>query len=659
MKKSIYILSVLLAAVTGCEKFLEEEPTALISDATFYKTYDQAVMGVSTAYAQIRGDDGELVNQTDMPSDLRVASYYSWLWTSTTSPRSDWSGYYNLIAEANIAIEKVQENADEINASLAVSNASSDLKDSQIDVAKMLEGEARFIRAFAYFKLVRYYGDAPLILNSFVGGNIPKDLYRAPKDSVYMQIREDLAFALENCAAIDFVPSGRVTSAAAAGMLAKVDLNWASISLRDEKYWDKNLLASQPPDQSELRMQLYSEALDLCNQVINGEHGNYSLETYYPAVTNKRFSREHIFPVHSVRGEKTNINLNNTSFHGYGGVGCTHYAQFLWDLPTWEDHYNSPRKIYELGFALNDTLVAHEWSVSGDTTRRLWNVIMWRGNPDPPQPVFWTVYEPLARFCGPEYFIEPGLGPAPYSNYPEDQRIRLNDNNGTWTDQIWTITGRKLSDPEIWRVDNVPSYHKCGKYRIPYPYPPDFLPGDYDHTYPVLRLAEIYLLRSEAKFFLANQVLTDEVISDLDVIRERAQNQAPLKEMMMYMADARKVTRADHPRLFRDVLPAGMSGNEALKIILDERARELFNENDTRWFDLARFPQVILPNLHEMSVLEQPLKEGIASGSNYYTINYDMKQRFGVETNLYMLYLPIPESEIEFYPGLTQTHGYK
>lgn len=658
MKKLIYII-LLGIFFTSCEKFLEEKPTALISDATFYKTYEQTLLGISTAYAELRGDDGDVINQEDMVTDIDCdGDNANWIWTSAIHPEVPYNEFYKVISEANVTVEKVRENVGEINASLALSNAPQKLKDSGIDVAKMFEGEARFIRALMYLRLVSYYGDVPLILKSFVSGEIPTDLVRAPKDSVYSQIREDLKFAVEHCATNDLIPSGRVTKAAAAGLLAKMDVYWASITLRDEKYWDKNLLPAAPANQASLRTELYAEAVNMCNKVINGEFGTYMLENYFPAAaTGNYFSKEHLFALHARRGDATNVQYHE-GWHGGRGRNMTHYAPFLWDFPTWKDEWNSPKKIYDLGLALNDTLIAHNWSLTGDTTRRLWSCLIWRGNPDPPQVVSWMVYEPLARNCGPEHFIPIGLGPKPYSNYSPAHQVPLADNNGDWTSVIWTASGRKITDPEIWRINNAPSGYTSGKFRLPHPYAADFKDGDYEHTYPVLRLAEIYLIRAEANFFKANEVLNAEVIADIDVVRERAQNQAPLRELMIYQGNPPKVIKTGSPKLFRDILPAGISGNAGLKILLDERVRELSNENDVRWLDMARFPQVILPNIHEMSEQEQPLKVGISSGNNYYNTSFSTRERFSVETNLYMLYLPMPESELEFYKGLKQTHGY-
>lgn len=661
MKKLIYII-VLGLAFTSCEKFLEEQPTALVSDATFYKSYDQSIVGLATAYAEMRGRGDDVLHVDGLPSDVCAeGDFYDWLWTTTSHPEVPYSAYYKVIAEANVAIEKAQINADEIDESLATSSAAQTLKDSDLEASKVIEGEARFIRGLMYFKLASYYGDAPLILKSFVGGDIPTDLVRAPRDSVYALARSDMQFAAKHCATKNMVPSGRVTQAAAAGMLAKLDIYWASITSRDEKYWNVNLLPAEPVNHADLRTELYTEALDMCNKIINGDFGMYELETYFPAAaTGGYFSNEHLLAMHSVIGNPTKVYYHE-GWAGGRGRNLTHYAPFLWDFPTWEDEWDSPKKIYDLEIdGLNDLLVANEWSLTGDTTRRMWSCIVWRGNPDPPATQYWTVYEPLGRFMGEDFYAPPGLGAAPYDNYSERARVVFNDNNGDWTDQVWTAAGRQLTDPEIWRVNQQPNGHSSGKFRLPWPYGPDWEQSNYDHTFPVLRLAEIYLLRAEVKFFQANEVLTAEVIADIDVIRERAQNQAPLKELMLYPGkqNASGIIKADSPKLFRDILPAGISGDKGLKIILDERFRELSNENNCRWFDLQRFPHIIIPNMIEMSLQEQPLKAGIATGDNYYTTSYFMADRFSIETNLFMLYLPLPESEVEFYPGLKQTYGY-
>ena len=83
------------------------------------------------------------------------------------------------------------------------------------------ESEARFIRAYMYFDLMRLFGHVPLLTEPSTE-NIPQ----AAPEEVYKVIAEDLSFASENLEAAPYtsVESGRVTKWAAKSMLARVYL---------------------------------------------------------------------------------------------------------------------------------------------------------------------------------------------------------------------------------------------------------------------------------------------------------------------------------------------------------------------------------------------------------------------------------------------------
>ncbi|MGI0105875.1 RagB/SusD family nutrient uptake outer membrane protein [Salinimicrobium sp. WS361] len=139
-------------------------------------------------------------------------------------------------------------------------------------------------------------------------------------------------------------------------------------------------------------------------------------------------------------------------------------------------------------------------------------------------------------------------------------------------------------------------------YYFPYKYKIKFGTGDITEYSMVLRLAEQYLIRSEA---LARQGLIQEAIDDLNVIRERA-NLSPI-------SDDTSVLTAD----------------DVLGLILVERRRELFAEWGHRWLDLKRFENA--------GAILKPLKPLWQETDSLY---------------------PIPENEIIKNPNLIQNPGY-
>ncbi|WP_272023959.1 RagB/SusD family nutrient uptake outer membrane protein [Olleya namhaensis] len=83
--------------------------------------------------------------------------------------------------------------------------------------------QTRFLRAYYYFELVKWFGDVPLVVDQrfLFGDQFTAD--RTPKEQVYAQIEMDLLYAAEN---LPYVQSqlGRVTKGAAQALLGKVYL---------------------------------------------------------------------------------------------------------------------------------------------------------------------------------------------------------------------------------------------------------------------------------------------------------------------------------------------------------------------------------------------------------------------------------------------------
>ena len=89
--------------------------------------------------------------------------------------------------------------------------------------------EARALRAFRYFRLVRCFGGVPLVLETNMDNTAPA---RASEEEVYRQIIDDLLYAVENLPEVppggvvsdnpDKIEWGRVTKYGAMGVLATV-----------------------------------------------------------------------------------------------------------------------------------------------------------------------------------------------------------------------------------------------------------------------------------------------------------------------------------------------------------------------------------------------------------------------------------------------------
>lgn len=83
--------------------------------------------------------------------------------------------------------------------------------------------QARFLRAYYYFELVKWFGDVPMVVDRRILFGDQFALDRTPKADVYAQIEADLIYAADNLAYTTSEP-GRVTKGAAQALLGKVYL---------------------------------------------------------------------------------------------------------------------------------------------------------------------------------------------------------------------------------------------------------------------------------------------------------------------------------------------------------------------------------------------------------------------------------------------------
>ncbi len=124
-----------------------------------------------------------------------------------------WNSLYNLIAQTNLILEKVP----------AINPMDEALK-------KRIIGEASFLRAWAYFYLVRLWGNVPLNTTSQTTSSPDFFPTRSPQEEVYAQIVKDLVAAEGSGLAMTDV-TGRASMGAVKSLLAKVYLAMAAAPL--------------------------------------------------------------------------------------------------------------------------------------------------------------------------------------------------------------------------------------------------------------------------------------------------------------------------------------------------------------------------------------------------------------------------------------------
>ncbi len=86
-------------------------------------------------------------------------------------------------------------------------------------------GQVRFLRAYYYFELVKWFGDIPFSVDKRIQFGDQFEIERTPKAEVYAQMESDLIFAAENLPeSWEEAETGRATKGAAQALLGKVYL---------------------------------------------------------------------------------------------------------------------------------------------------------------------------------------------------------------------------------------------------------------------------------------------------------------------------------------------------------------------------------------------------------------------------------------------------
>ena len=293
MKNKILISTLLLLFITSCSDFLEEQPKALFSSGNFLTSEEGLEAAILGVYDELRGfytvpasaamylgtDEGA----TKWESSHRY-DFDAYAWSTESSYLSDmWLNHYTIISRANLLIN--------------------DAPDSGQDQAVIdrIVGEAKFLRALAYFRLVQLWGPVPVTL-----GTETEELPRESVGKVYELVVQDLIDATQNGVlpvAKSNSQAGRVTHYAAKSLLGKVYLTMASY----KKYGTTFEGLMSQAGKSELGYQssitdsaseLYNKSSQVLKEVIDS--GTYQLLDNYSdvfVIENKNLNSESIFEV--------------------------------------------------------------------------------------------------------------------------------------------------------------------------------------------------------------------------------------------------------------------------------------------------------------------------------------------------------------------------
>lgn len=227
--KKIFLGLAMTAALTltSCSSFLEEPILGQQDMENYFTTEDECLAQITGCYAYLACDDWWQIykhyglmemctddewmgNTTQEAGDYYPLSHYSGNTVEGGNAVQNFYQYrYKGILQCNIAINKIPE-----------------VTFNDVSYQQRLIGEAKFIRAFEYFELVRNFGGMPLVTDLLMPSEV-EGMERSTVDETYAMIEQDLLDAIDvlplrsEYASSDL---GRITKGAAQGMLAKVYL---------------------------------------------------------------------------------------------------------------------------------------------------------------------------------------------------------------------------------------------------------------------------------------------------------------------------------------------------------------------------------------------------------------------------------------------------
>lgn len=192
----------------------------LVTDA-LYGFNMSILLNLATDCEQVEGSNNE---------NFRIVPTNSFT-TSQLEVQQTWEGLYNGIYNANDFME-------------ILSRRIASYSDEDKVLAKIYYAEARGLRGFYYFELLRRYGNVALMTNTEMSKQSPKTFVQSTPEKVYEFIEEDLQYAIDNLpyATDDIYRSSgdfRFSKGTALGLLTKVYATWAGYPIQDKSKWEK------------------------------------------------------------------------------------------------------------------------------------------------------------------------------------------------------------------------------------------------------------------------------------------------------------------------------------------------------------------------------------------------------------------------------------
>ena len=328
----IYISAAISIAFTlsSCNGFLDREEDSFIDKTATFDSYNRTKQYLTYAYTLLPDglnrfsreallasatDDAEFAIES---SDIQQFNNGSW--NALSNPDGMWNRYFSGISKCCTLLE----NTDHVNLDISRLDPGKQVEyaNSLKDI-RMWRAEARFLRAYFHFELLKRYGPIPIVTSTLsINGNY-ENTPRPTMKEVVDFIAKECNIAADT---LELTPwrnvndaFGRATKGAALALKSRLLLYAASPLYVD--FGDTNE-ANKPTD-----VALWKSAADAAKAVI--DLNQYELASSYADLFKNDFqNKEYIF----VRRYAANSDFEKSNFPvSFGGKGGTNPSQNLVD----------------------------------------------------------------------------------------------------------------------------------------------------------------------------------------------------------------------------------------------------------------------------------------------------------------------------------------
>ena len=328
----IYISAAISIAFTlsSCNGFLDREEDSFIDKTATFDSYNRTKQYLTYAYTLLPDGlnrfsrEAMLASATDDAEfaieSAEIQQFNNGSWNALNNPDDVWNRYYSGISKCCTLLE----NTDHVNLDISRLDP-----DKQVEYAnslkdiRMWRAEARFLRAYFHFELLKRYGPIPIVTSTLsINGNY-ENTPRPTMKEVVDFIAKECDIAADT---LELTPwrnvndaFGRATKGAALALKSRLLLYAASPLYVD--FGDTNE-TNKPTD-----VALWKSAADAAKAVI--DLNQYELASSYADLFKNDFqNKEYIF----VRRYAANSDFEKSNFPvSFGGQGGTNPSQNLVD----------------------------------------------------------------------------------------------------------------------------------------------------------------------------------------------------------------------------------------------------------------------------------------------------------------------------------------